>query len=245
MDRDGRRRPEVSRTAIETIVGRAVGDVDLYARALRHRSVLRGLPDTHLLSNERLEFLGDAVLGIVVAEKLYSDFPDRDEGFLTRTRSKLVNGPTLADFARLLGLGRLLLLSPHMAGAEGRDNPTILADAFEALVGALYLDLGFEAARDFVLHVIDEYVDLPEVAEQRNNFKSLLLEAAQARGQGQPVYHVVAEEGPSHERLFTIDVHVAGEPLGRGQARSKKLAEQDAAREALGRIRTVPGETQL
>lgn len=237
---DGRRvaRQPVSREAVEAIVGRPVGDLELYVRALRHRSALRGQPDTHLLSNERLEFLGDAVLGLAVAEKLYAAFPDKDEGYLTRTRAKLVNGPTLADFARLLGLGKLLLLSPHLSGAEARDNPTILADAFEALIGAIYLDLGFEPARQFVLDIIEEYVDLEAIAEQRSNFKSLLLEAVQAEGWGQPIYEVAAEEGPSHDRRFTIDVYIEGKPLGRGHARSKKLAEQEAARQALDRLRT-------
>ena len=188
------------RAQIEAFVGRPIGDLALYERALRHRSVLRGQPNSHLQSNERLEFLGDAVLGVVVAERLYADFPDRDEGFLTRTRAKLVNGAILASYAEALGLGPLLLLSPNMAKGEGRQNPTILADAFEAVLGALYLDLGFAAARAFVFDLIDEHLDLDEVAEQRSNFKSLLLEYVQARGQAQPAYHVVAEEGPSHER---------------------------------------------
>jgi ribonuclease III len=235
------RRPEVSREAVERLVGRPVNDLGLYTQALRHRSVLRGTTGGHLDSNERLEFLGDAVLGAAVAERLYADFPDRDEGFLTRTRSKIVNGVMLADLARAIGLGRLLLVSANMDTAEGRDNPTILADALEAIIGAIYLDLGFEQSREFVFKQLDEHVDLAEVAEQRNNFKSLLLELAQAEGRGQPVYEVVAEEGPSHDRLFTIDVLVGASPIGRGQARSKKRAEQEAAREALQRLRQ-PGE---
>lgn len=239
-----RRRPRgedtaaVSREAIEALVGQPVRDLALYERALRHRSVLRGVAGGHLESNERLEFLGDAVLGAAVADKLYHAFPDRDEGFLTRTRAKLVNGERLAELARAVDLGRLLLLAPHME-VEGRRNPTILADAFEAVIGAIYLDLGFAAARAFVFRVLDEHLDLAEVAEQRNNFKSLLLEHTQAEGRGQPVYQVVAEEGPSHDRIFTIDVVVGGEPLGRGRAPSKKRAEQQAAREALERLRAA------
>jgi len=228
----------VSRPAIEALVGMPVGDLALYERALRHRSVLRGTPGGHLQSNERLEFLGDAVLGVAVAERLYAAFPDRDEGFLTRTRAKIVNGEMLAELARAIRLGPLLLLSQNLGGAEGRDNPTILADAFEAVLGALYLDLGFEPARAFVLRVLDEHVDLSDLAEQHSNYKSLLLEHAQSEGRGQPVYEVVAEEGPSHDRRFTIDVLVGGEPLGRGYAASKKRAEQQAAEAALERIRT-------
>ena len=235
----------VPREHIEDLLGRPVGDLGLYERALRHRSVLRGIPNSHLQSNERLEFLGDAVLGVAVAEKLYAEFPDRDEGFLTRLRAKLVNGMMLASYATKLGLGDLLLLSPNMAQGEGRQNPTILADAFEAVLGALYLDQGFGAARQFVFDLIDEHLDLDEVAEQRSNFKSLLLEYVQARGQAQPVYHVVSEEGPSHDRRFTIAATVEGTTLGTGRARSKKQAEQQAAREALDRLREEAGDGAL
>ena len=225
------------RAQIEAFVGRPVGDLALYDHALRHRSVLRGQVNGHLQSNERLEFLGDAVLGVAIAERLYADFPDRDEGFLTRTRAKLVNGAILASYAEALDLGPLLLLSPNMAQGDGRQNPTILADAFEAIIGALYLDLGFDAARAFVFDLVDEHLDLDEIAEQRSNFKSILLEYVQARGQAQPAYHVVAEDGPSHDRRFTIEVRVEGRALGSGHARSKKQAEQKAAREALDRLR--------
>src|SRR5690606_6937626 len=129
--------PPVSREGIERLVGMPVGDMKLYEQALLHRSVLRGKSETYLLSNERLEFLGDAVLGFVTAEHLYHHFPDKDEGFLTRLRAKLVNGQALAQYAEHLELGPLLLLSENMIQAGGRKNPTILADAFEAIIGAL------------------------------------------------------------------------------------------------------------
>jgi ribonuclease-3 len=117
-----------------------------------------------------------------------------------------------------------------MAQAEGRSNPTILADAFEAVLGALYLDRGFDAARTFVFDLLTEHVDLDEIAEQRSNFKSLLLEYVQARGQAQPVYNVVAEEGPSHDRRFTIEVCVEDVALGLGRARSKKRVRRRVPR---------------
>ena len=201
--------------------------------------MFRGTVTTGTESNERLEFLGDAVLGAAVAERLYTEFPDRDEGFLTRMRANLVNGQILADYARAIDLGPLILLSDNMAASDGRDNQTILADAFEAVVGAVYLDLGFSAARRFVFELIERLVDLPEVSEQRSNYKSLLLEYVQARGWPQPSYDVVVEEGPSHDRRFTIDVLVDGAPRGRGTARSKKQAEQAAAREALDALRRL------
>ncbi|MDX1421096.1 MAG: ribonuclease III [Rubricoccaceae bacterium] len=227
----------VTRRDIERLVGMPVGDLGLYEHALRHRSMFRGTTTTGTESNERLEFLGDAVLGAAVAERLYDEFPDRDEGFLTRMRANLVNGQTLADYARAIGLGPLILMSDNMASSEGRENQTILADAFEAIVGALYLDLGFGAARGFVFDLLDRLVDLPAVSAQRSNYKSMLLEFVQARGWPQPTYEVAVEEGPSHDRRFTIDVLVDGAARGRGTARSKKQAEQAAAREALDALR--------
>ncbi|HYE94647.1 MAG TPA: ribonuclease III [Rubricoccaceae bacterium] len=229
----------VRRSDVERLVGMPVHDLSLFEHALRHRSVFRGLITTGTESNERLEFLGDAVLGAAVAERLYRAFPDQDEGFLTKTRANLVNGQALAGYARRIGLGPLILMSDNMAGADGRENQTILADAFEAIVGALYLDQGFLAARRFVFSVLDRSVDLDAVAEQRSNYKSLLLEFVQARGWPQPAYATVAEEGPSHSRVFTVEVLVDGVPRGRGQARSKKQAEQHAAREALDALRAM------
>lgn len=226
-----------SRRAVETLVGMPVGNLALYEHALRHRSLFRGLTQDGTESNERLEFLGDAVLGAVVADHLYSHFPDRDEGLLTRTRATLVNGKALAGYARALGLGPLVLMSDNMAQADGRANATILADAFEAVVGALYLDLGFSAARRFVLGVLERCVQLDEAAADRSNHKSLLLEWVQSRALPQPTYVVVGESGPSHSRLFTVEAHVDSVAYGQGTAASKKAAEQDAAREALAALR--------
>ncbi len=223
----------VARADIERLVGMPISDLAIYEHALRHRSIFRGHVTTGTESNERLEFLGDAILGAAVAELLYAGFSDRSEGFLTRMRANLVNGLALADYARAINLGPLILMSDNMAGSDGHDNPTILADAFEAIVGALYLDLGFAAARRFVFRIIEDLVDLEGLSVLRSNFKSLLLEYVQARGWTQPTYAVVAEEGPSHDRRFTIDVLVEGIPKGRGEAGSKKQAEQIAAREAL------------
>ena len=228
----------VSRRSIEALVGMPVGELDLYEHALRHRSLFRGLVTDGTESNERLEFLGDAVLGAVAAEVLYRRFPDRSEGLLTRTRATLVNGKALAGYARALDLGPLVLMSDNMEGSEGRQNPTILADAFEAVVGALYLDLGFAAARRFVIAVLERCVSLEEAAADRSNHKSRLLEYVQGLGLEQPTYEVVSEEGPSHDRVFTVAAVVEGEALGEGTDRSKKGAEQSAAREALLALRT-------
>lgn len=223
----------VSRRDIEALVGMPVGDLTLYEHALRHRSLFRGIATDGTESNERLEFLGDAVLGAIVAESMYKAFPDRSEGLLTRTRATLVNGKALAGYAQAIGLGPLILMSDNMDASDGRTNQTILADAFEAVVGAVYLDLGFAAARRFVSSVLDRCVDFKEAAADQSNHKSRLLEYVQAQGMEQPTYEVLAEEGPSHDRHFTVAAVVANERLGEGSARSKKGAEQAAAREAL------------
>ncbi|MEX0822594.1 MAG: ribonuclease III [Rhodothermales bacterium] len=227
----------VSRKRIEALIGMPVGDMAFYEQALRHRSILRGEPDSHLLSNERLEFLGDAVLGYIAAEHLFHHFPQRDEGFLTRMRSKIVNGQALSHFATTLDLGSLILLSDNMAQSNGRRNPTILADALEAVIGAVFLDLGEAATRRFVEEKILKEIDLEDLAHQRDNYKSLLLEYVQALGWEQPRYQVADEDGPSHEKTFTVEVILNDDAYGRGRARSKKKAEQEAASQALDRLR--------
>jgi len=226
----------VSRTDVERLVGQRVGNLALYERALTHRSILRGQPDSHLESNERLEFLGDAILGALVADYLYEAFPDETEGFLTRLRAKIVSGKALADAAEHLGLGACILLSENMERAGGRENPTILADAFEALLGALYLDLGLQRARAFLEETTLDVLDLEALAERHDNHKSRLLEYVQAQGWPQPVYEVTAEHGPSHDKTFEVDVYINNTAYGHGIDRSKKGAEQKAAAEALGAL---------
>lgn len=206
---------------------------------MMHRSLLRGEAPQDLKSNERLEFLGDAVLGFITAEHLFAHFPEKDEGFLTRLRAKLVNGKALAECAQRINLGDLILMSKNMAQEHGRQNSTILADALEALIGAIYLDQGLEKARVFIHRTMLEKVDLIQLAHKYDNYKSLLLEYAQARGWSQPQYKVVTEQGPSHAKVFTVDAILRGEPHGRGQGGSKKLAEQRAAKEALFRLRSA------
>jgi ribonuclease-3 len=172
-------------------------------------------------------------LGLAVAEFLFDRYPDRNEGFLTRTRSKLVSGKAISKYAKTMGLGNLIQMSDDMERAGGRNNATLLANAFEAILGALYLDHGLDAARDFTLHTIDDQVNLTELVSRKENYKSMLLEYAQACGWKQPRYQVVEEKGPSHQREFTVDVLLNNEALGRGIGRSKKSAEQRAAREAM------------
>lgn len=230
----------VSRATVEGLVGQPVGALALYELALTHRSLLRGVPNSHLASNERLEFLGDAVLGFVTAEHLYTLFPGEDEGFLTRLRAKVVNGPALAASAQRLGLGAHVLISDNMEQGGGRTNETILADALEALIGALYLDQGLVAARTFIHRAMLDTLDLRALSAQHDNYKSALLEHAQGLGWPQPEYRLVAEEGPSHDKTFTVEAWVNGRALGSGTAASKKKAEQQAAQEALHRLLAEP-----
>jgi len=224
---------QIDRHAVEKLLGVHVNNLALYQTALTHRSLLRGCPDPKSISNERLEFLGDAILGLVVADHLYRHFPDQNEGFLTRLRAKLVNGKSLARDALDLGLGQLVLMSDVMDTASGRSSRSILADAFEAVIGAIYLDRGIEDATRFVERTVLNNVDLAALARKNDNHKSALLELAQARKWPQPTYRVSEESGPSHDRIFTVEVIVNHEPSGSGTAPTKKQAEQKAAKIAL------------
>ncbi len=224
---------DVSRERIEQLVGRPVDDVALYRRALIHRSLLREHPEHSLQSNERLEFLGDAFLDLVIGEVLYHRFPEKEEGYLTRLRAKLVSTTALARYAKHMSLGPHLLMSSNAARTAGRENPNILADAFEALVGALYLDQGAEAARAFVHERALSPFDLEEVVAHDENYKSMLLEWLQARGRPQPAYRVIHEEGPSHDKKFTVEVVVGDTSYEQGTASNKQEAEQRAAQQTL------------
>ena len=228
---------EVSPPAIESVTLQPVDDPAIYRRALTHRSVLRGHPDSHRLSNERLEFLGDALLDMIVGEVLYNTFPDENEGFLTRLRAKLVSKKALAAYARIMDLGTHVLMTENAAKDQGRDNPSILSDAFEALLGAVYLDRGFDAAQDFVQARALDTVDLEALAHAEENYKSILQETLQADSRPIPTYTVVDVTGPSHDRTYTVEVVVDGQPYGRGTASAKQKAEQNAARKALQRVR--------
>lgn len=226
---------EVDMDALSKALGCPIEDHKLYRQALCHRSLLRGRPNAHLYSNERLEYLGDAIVGSLVAEHLYSNYPERDEGFLTRLRAKLVNGRALAARAREINLAEFLLVSDSLS-KEQRNSNSILADAFEAVIGALYLDQGMDTTRAFVERTVLSHMDLDQLARVKDNFKSILLETVQAESQQQPEYTVMSESGPSHDKRFVVAVLINGTEYGRGEDRSKKGAEQRAAREALKKL---------
>ena len=207
----------------------------LFLQALIHRSYLQ-LIDERWESNERLEFLGDAILSFVVAEHLYRTYPEMEEGNLTKLRSRLVNRKILAQRSKNLHLSDFLLLSTSAAQSIDSGSESIIADAFESIVGALYLDGGFAAAKRFIYTSLLENPEVFNSAMMDDNYKSALLEYVQARSLGIPRYSVTQEEGPEHGRRFTVEVTVGAHSWGIGSGRSKKEAEQSAAAEALERI---------
>jgi ribonuclease-3 len=209
---------------------------DLLVQALKHRSYLPQVNEHRACSNERLELLGDAVLGLVVTEFLYRKFPEKEEGDITAAKSLLVSRKILTRIARNLNLGRFILMSDSEDHAGGRTRPSILADTFEALIGAMFLDGGLLVARIFIEHTLLREMDAILSEEQHRNFKSLLLEFSQSHNLGTPYYSVVAEEGPDHEKIFTVEVKIQNRTMGVGTGYSKKRAEQEAAQQALAQL---------
>lgn len=216
---------------------------ELFLQALLHRSYLQ-MAGKEWQSNERLEFLGDSILNAIVAEHLFATHPDEEEGVLTKLRARLVNRKTLAMRARDMRLMDFLLLSPSAAQSIDSGSESILADAFEAVLGAVYLDGGTDAARKFVFDMLLDHPEAMATVQTDDNYKSALLEHAQGNSLGIPRYSVIREEGPEHDRRFTVEVVVGTVPLGTGTGRSKKDAEQAAASQALERIHQTPIPTR-
>jgi ribonuclease-3 len=216
--------------ALAARLGHTFGDLSLLQHALAHRSWC-GEQEGGAPSNERLEFLGDAVLGLVVAEYCYQRYPEFPEGKLAKVRSAVVNARVLALVAGRLGVGEVLLLGRGEEGSGGRMKASILSDAFEAILGAVYLDAGWDAARDLVLRELGTAI--ARAGEEPDDFdhKSRLQEKAVRDGDGTPRY-VVVGSGPDHDRAYTAEVFLSGKSWGIGEGRSKKDAEQEAARAA-------------
>ena len=207
----------------------------LFLQALLHRSYLQFLNE-NWDSNERLEFLGDAILNFVVAEHLFITYPEMEEGELTKLRSRLVNRKILAQCAKDLHLSEYLLLSSSAAQSIDSGSESIIADAVESIIGALYLDGKMEAAQKFIYATLLKNPEVFNSAMADDNYKSTLLEYTQAHSLGIPRYSVIQEEGPEHDRRFTIEVFIGAQSYGSGFGRSKKEAEQAAAARALDHI---------
>jgi ribonuclease-3 len=221
---------------LENILGLKINNIEYFEQALTHRSYLHIIEDQTIFSNERLEFLGDSVLGMVVADYLFSLHSDVLEGGLTKMRSWMVNKNSLVECAKRLKLNELLLMSFSASKALEQGSDSILADALEAIIGAIYLDSGLEATKKFIINVL-----IPIIVSQNymvdRNYKSLLLETVQSMGKEPPKYVVLDETGQDHNKEFLVGVLVDSEMMGTGLGKSKKQAEQFAAKEALDKIK--------
>ncbi len=204
----------------------------LVGRALTHRSFLNENPEA-LEDNERLEFLGDAVLDFVVGAWLYNHFPEMSEGEMTRLRAGLVSTERLGEFGAQIEIGRALRMGHGEEESGGRTRGAMLCNAFEAVVGAIYLDSGIDAVQIFIDPLLTQGVAEIRNGQGDRDPKSLLQEWVQARGGEAPLYRIVAESGPDHSKYFEVEVVVEGRPVARGEGRSKQVASKIAAREAL------------
>jgi ribonuclease-3 len=220
---------------LERIVGLQIDDPSLFLKALRHRSTLSQEQYETYDSYERLEFLGDAVLDLIAAEILFNDYPEKDEGFLTKVRAKLVRGDTLSDFSKELGIEELMELGERNGG--GKISKSILADAFESIIAAIYITKGYRKAYQFVDRVIKKNLVIEELINTVDNYKSVLLEYAQAQKMPIPQYELISESGPGHNRTFRVKVMIGENEYGQGKGKSKKKAEQRAAKQALKELK--------
>ena len=223
--------------ALTERLGLPIQDRDLFAQALVHSSWLHEHPDAARGHNERLEFLGDAVVSIAVSEALFRRHPSDDEGVLSARRAAIVSTPGLARLATRIGLGDYLMLGEGEAQRGGRVRPSLLASAFEALVGAIYLDLGWEAARDWIHAQAEEELSADLALTTLKSPKSRLQEHTQRTTGDRPVYHLLEAVGPDHEKQFRIEVLVNGRVLGTGEGLSRRIAETSAAAQALDTLR--------
>lgn len=229
---------ELTRKSIETIIGMRPINIKHYQQAFVHKSVQKytktqnNAPEYMKESYERYEYLGDSVLNLIVANFLFKKYNKEAEGFLTRIRTKLVNGKTLSIFAKKLNLGQYIIMSSNVEHINGRTNCRILEDVFESLICAIYLDLGFNSAETFVLNCIDKYINISDL-EVDDNYKDILLRFCQGKMQSIPTYNTINTEGPPHDRRFTVVCMIQGIKYRQGEGKCKKIAEQNSAKETL------------
>ena len=205
---------------------------ELLKEALTHRSYLNEHPASLLSSNERLEFLGDAILEFLISEMLFNRFPHSSEGILTASRSQMVQTKSLAQAALKFDLGSFLLLSKGEEEGGGRQNLSLLENAFEALIGAIFLDQGLEKTKEFVFNYFDPIIKSLKPSDLKDA-KSLLQEITQEKEKITPVYKILSQEGPDHAKIFSVAVYLNNKKLGEGRGPSKRKAEEEAAKETL------------
>ncbi|HZR47192.1 MAG TPA: ribonuclease III [Candidatus Manganitrophaceae bacterium] len=210
-------------------------------QALTHKSYLNESKDKEVKDNERLEFLGDAVLDLIISEALIRRFPDSPEGDLSKLKAKVVSEGTLARVAKEIDLGSFLFLGKGEEITFGREKHSLLADALEAVIAAIYLDRGFSAAREVVLKEFDLPLRETDRPNQSFDYKTELQEHCQEVFEALPVYQVIQESGPDHQKIFEVEIRIRGELFGAGAGKSKKEAEQKAARAALEQLRKERG----
>jgi len=222
-------------TMLQKELGISFNDLSVLQQALVHRSYLNENPDFNLGSNERLQFLGDAFLSLVIAENLYRQLTNLREGEMTKLRAALVRQDNLVQLALSLRLGDYLYLGQGEEKSGGQKKPRNLACTMEAVIGAIFIDQGFTTAKDFILRLFSHSFQQAIEEGLATDYKSRLQELAQAKRQERPLYRLVKAEGPDHDRRFWVEVVIGGEVLGMGCGKSKQLAEKEAARQALER----------
>lgn len=235
---------ELTRKDIERIIGMKPIDINKYRKAFVHKSVVKNakecneLPEYMQESYERFEFLGDSVLSLIIAKYLFAKFPNSHEGNLTKIRTKLVNGKTLAMLANKLGLSKFLILNYKVENINGRTNGRILEDVFESLICSIYLDLGFNYAEKFVIDLMEKHIDFDKILED-DNYKDILLRFCQNKFGTTPTYNITETCGPPHNRSFKITCYIQDLEYKFGKGKNKKEAEQIAAKETLRHFKAI------
>jgi len=220
---------------LEERLGYSFENKQLIIEALTHKSYKKPY------NNERLEFLGDAVLDLIVGEFLFHKFPDSDEGVLSKIRASLVNESGFATLARAIDLGRYIYLSPAEENNQGRSKPSLLSNAFEAIIGAIYLEAGLETSRAIVVKLLDETYPKIDLDTLCKDYKTALQELTQATHGTTPEYRLIGSSGPDHRKEFEVGVVLGGETIATAKGRSKKAAQQKAAEIALNKLRKDRG----
>ena len=224
---------------LESLLGFSIPDEHkgVYLRALRHRSIIDGKKVQPHETYERLEFLGDAVLDLIVTEIIFEKYPVANEGFMTKLRAKVVRGKTLAHLAKQMKINEVMEIGDRASGQGIDISKSVLADLFESMVAAVYLTKGYSFAFNFVESLLKTHIDIESIEKKADNYKSTLMEYLQALNQPLPEYKVIDEEGPAHDKIFTVGVYLSGVFESQGTGKSKKDAEQMAAEIALQNLK--------
>lgn len=231
--------PSARISKLENLLGFKIEPEDrgIYLRALRHRSIIDGKKIQAHETYERLEFLGDAVLDLVVTEILFDKYPLANEGFLTKLRAKVVRGKTLAQVALSMEINEVMEIGERASGQGIEVSKSVLADLFESVIAAIYLTKGYEFTAKFTEKTLNKHLDLKTLEIKADNFKSSLMEHLQSLNEPLPEYRVIAEDGPAHDKTFTVAVYLQGDLKAEGTGKNKKDAEQIAAEKALATLK--------